>query len=390
MRVVTLILQQVPHYRASFLKKLQARLNDDGIRLQVLYGLAGQRASGAAHLQGEKWAHEIPTIAKRWLSVDVVWQSCWPQLIDSDLIVVEQSNRLLLNYLLQLRRPWSPTRLAYWGHGRNWQAHHQNMVREQIKRHLVCSVDWWFAYTERTAAYVRSRGFDPTRITVVNNAGDEESLRAGLDACHAFTRGEVKQQLGCGTGPVALYCGTLAANKRLDFLLDAARRVRVAIPSFELLIVGDGPDRDRIASDCRSHTWMHYAGPAYGAERARYWYAADVALMPGPVGLVIVDSFTAQCPLITVNGEAHGPEIAYLQSGSNGISTRDSIDAYADGVTSLLNDRAKINALRAQCSYSARRYSLDAMVENFASGVVRSLDAPLRTTAKKLPVRESA
>lgn len=391
MQVATLLLQEIPHYREAFLDRLHARLHSAGIELRVLYGAGGPRASSSDGLVKRSWAQAVPTVSRRWLTMDLVWQSCWPQLKGSDLIVVEQSNRLLINYVLQLRRLWTEqTQLGYWGHGRNLQSRNPHGLRERWKRSWLCAVDWWFAYTEMTAEYVRSQGFDTERITVVNNATDDKAMRVGLEECYAMSRMAARESLGLGNGPVALYCGALALNKRLEFLLAAAEKIRAAIPSFELIVVGDGPDRVRIEAASKEWPWLHYVGAAFGSERAKYWYVADVSLMPGPVGLVIVDSFIAECPLITVADPAHGPEIAYLQSERNGLMTGKSLDAYVNGVASVLGDSPRLQMLRQGCKESARNYTLDAMVENFANGIISSLSESPRKVDKQADIRQTS
>jgi hypothetical protein len=113
MYVVTLLLQEIPHYRVAFLDRLNTQLLSRGIQLRVLYGGVCDDGTGRAVMLERPWAREVRTIAMRWFKVDIVWQSCWPFLKTCDLIIVEQSNRLLVNYLLQLRRYFFNTRLAY-------------------------------------------------------------------------------------------------------------------------------------------------------------------------------------------------------------------------------------------------------------------------------------
>ena len=55
----------------------------------------------------------------------------------SDLIVLIQENRLLSNYPLMIRRWRRGQRLAYWGHGLNFQSKAPNGISERLKRKLV-------------------------------------------------------------------------------------------------------------------------------------------------------------------------------------------------------------------------------------------------------------
>jgi glycosyltransferase involved in cell wall biosynthesis len=161
-------------------------------------------------------------------------------------------------------------------------------------------------------------------------------------------------------------------------LLRAAERVRALVPDFELLVVGDGPERSRIEEARRRLPWIHYAGERMGEARAQYFHAAKLLMMPGMVGLVIVDSFIGRCPIFTTEFPFHSPEIAYLRSSYNGCTTADDVESYAQAVAEHLAQPRALDGLKAGCDESARRYSLSSMVANFAGGVERCLKESTR------------
>lgn len=370
---VTIVQRILPHYRISFVERLNEQLAMRGIELELVYG---QELPGTVprtvSLQ-TPWAHEIRNRYLKCGSAELVWQPCLSQMLGSDLIVVEQSNRLLLNYWLQLRRSFSRPLLGFWGHGRNLQSRNPHGPRERFKSALVRHVDWWFAYTEMSRDTVLRSGFPEERITLVNNAVDDEELRRGMHACSGIDPLEMARSLGCAGGNVALFCGGLHRDKRIDFLLSAAERVRALVPDFELLVVGDGPERSRIEEARRRLPWIHYVGAQMGEARARYFHASKLLMMPGMVGLVIVDSFIGRCPMFTTEFPFHSPEIAYLRSGYNGCMTADNLESYAQAVARHLTQSQILDGLKTGCEESARKYSLSAMVANFAGGVERCL-----------------
>jgi glycosyltransferase involved in cell wall biosynthesis len=373
--VVSLLLEEIPHYREAFLDGLHSRLLTEGISLRVYYG----RARHAPSEPAKDWVRRVPTFAGRLFNLDFVLQRAFGSVAECDLVIVEQANRHLVNYALHARRFVSGNRLAYWGHGRNLQSPAPRGVRERLKVSLLRQVDWWFAYTEATRAYLIERRYPTECITVVNNSQDDVVLRNGLDSCRLLGREAVRERLGCGSGPIALYCGRLSDLKRIDFLLAAAKRIRALQPTFELLIVGDGPNRPAVESAAKQFPWLHYVGPVVDASRAQYWYAADVALIPGAVGLVIVDSFITGCPLVTTAHASHGPEFTYLKSGYNGIASTGDLHAYVHDVVSLLCHRERLRQLQVGCAESAGRYSLERMIENFVTGTLACLSTSRKT-----------
>ena len=96
-------------------------------------------------------------------------------------------------------------------------------------------------------------------------------------------------------------------------------------------------------------------------------------MLPGRVGLVILDSFAAGLPLITVQIPIHGPEVEYLQEGVNGFMVPRDVTTYADAVVRVLKDRGLLLRLRAGALKSADNYSIEAMVQNFRAGIVACL-----------------
>ena len=84
-----------------------------------------------------------------------------------------------------------------------------------------------------------------------------------------------------------------------------------------------------------------YRGPVFGDETAAdLLRQSTLLLMPGLVGLAVVDSFATGCPLVTVDLPFHSPEIEYLENGVNGVClpAGTTPTAYAEAVVELLGD----------------------------------------------------
>jgi glycosyltransferase involved in cell wall biosynthesis len=175
---------------------------------------------------------------------------------------------------------------------------------------------------------------------------------------------------------IGIFLGSLYPEKELGVLLAAARRIHLAHPDFILLIVGDGPQRGTVAQAARTDSFVRYTGRLDGIEKAVALGVAELMMLPGLVGLAILDAFAARVPLATRALSIHSPEIDYLSNGINGVMV-DSLDSdsYADTVSSLLDDPGALHRLRAGCSASAEQYTVSAMVENFATGVLHAVEA---------------
>ena len=96
-------------------------------------------------------------------------------------------------------------------------------------------------------------------------------------------------------------------------------------------------------------------------------------MMPGVVGLGILDSFALETPLITTLNPFHGPEIEYLENGINGIISNDNINDYSNSIIEVLKTE-KYLELKEACKLSAEKYNVETMVKNFKNGILSVLN----------------
>jgi glycosyltransferase involved in cell wall biosynthesis len=370
---VTILQRILPHYRVAFFRDLHRRLRRDAIELGLIYGQEREGSVPRTAPVEEQWTQRIVNRYIRVPGAELVWQPALAGLQGADLIVVEPSNRLLLNDLLLLRGRWGRAAIACWGHGRNFQSAGRHGLRESVKRALGRRAAWWFAYTSLSADAVAQSGYPRERITVVQNTIDTQELAADLAAVSGAEIGRLRERLGIRSANVGVYCGGLYAEKRLDFLLRSCREIRRRVPDFHAIFVGDGPEAGKVSAAAAAHGWIHYAGARFGRERAAYFRLGKVLLMPGLVGLAIVDSFVASLPIFTTDVPIHSPEIAYLENGRNGVMTRYDESAYAEAVARYFESPDMQAVLAEGCRSSAGKYALPNMVESFASGLERCL-----------------
>jgi L-malate glycosyltransferase len=366
---VSIVQRRLTHYRVPLFEALRTELAERNIQLELLVG-RGTLAEENKHDAGKlAWAKTIPT--HYLLGERLCWQPLENGLRDVDLLIVTQENKLVQNHLLMLK----PRRfkLAFWGHGGNLQSNKPNGLKERFKCWTTNQVDWWFAYTEMSAGLVKSAGFPGDRITVLNNAVDTTELLQQRQSVSLEETLALRESLGFGSGPVGVYVGSLYADKRLDFLFSAAKAIRHAVPGFHLLFVGDGPERDKVQTWCDAHPWARWVGARFGREKTAYLSVAQVMLIPGAVGLSVMDAFVCNAPLITTDCGNHGPEISYLDNGVNGVMTHNDLNNYVEASVRLLGDESALNALRTGCAAAAREYTIENMALKFADGITNAV-----------------
>ena len=368
------------HYRTALFERLKLALDRAGVDLVLVHGQAAEAEQARQDTGSLAWATQVHNRSLRIGEKDVLWQPIPPKARDSDLVILMQENRLMSNY--PWLWGWGPTRtkVAFWGHGRNFQSAALASMRERWKARFLKKVDWWFAYTDLTRHIVRDAGFPEQRITVLNNAIDNSQFACDLAAVGAEEISALRRQIGAPIGGlVGIFCGSLYPEKRLELLIEAGTQVHAKRPDFRLVVIGDGPGRSML-EQAAGASWLHCVGAKRGKDKAAWFRVAQLCLNPGLVGLHVLDSFVAGTPMITTADALHSPEICYLHHNRNGLICTGTATAYADAVLELIADTQRLANLRAGAQSSSAQYSLDEMVRRFAAGILECLARPrLRT-----------
>lgn len=375
-RRVVIAYKSLPAYRRDFFEGLHDSLRADGIVLDLVHG----EAEGADLLKRDTvlipWAIQRTNRSTKLFGRKLLWQPIRDLVDDADLVIVEQASKLLINYWLLANHTIARgPRVALWGHGANLQTHTASRVSEALKRRYSTLPHWWFAYTDDSKQRVCKLGFPPERITVVQNAIDTRGLQHSIQNISAEDLDSFRERHRCVAGATGLFIGSLYSDKRIGFLLRAAEAIHRHDPRFVLLIAGDGEKRVDVEHAQNSHNFIRYLGRVDGPTRSLALRAADVLLMPGLVGLGILDSFAAEAPLVTTAVDYHSPEIEYLRHGQNGLCTPDphDLDAYASAVLTVLEKPALARHLRNGCRTGSERFTNEEMVRRFRGGILEAI-----------------
>lgn len=114
-----------------------------------------------------------------------------------------------------------------------------------LDRRLISRTDRLVANSESVAAHYRQQGFPSERMAIIRN-GVERPDSAPPD------RAALLRELRLPANAVLIgHVGRLARQKRVDDLLWAIQVLRQADPRAYLLVIGDGPERERLVQHAR-------------------------------------------------------------------------------------------------------------------------------------------
>jgi glycosyltransferase involved in cell wall biosynthesis len=361
------------HYRRPFHEKLREILRQSGVDYTVIYCDPLEENRKKKDTVEIDWGIKVP--------LSVVKGGLWYQHAlraskGFDLAIVQQENKLLLNYILILLRGLRRQKIGYFGHGRNFQSRNPDGIGERFKRFWATKTDWWFGYTDETRRHIETLGYPANQISVFNNSVDTTQLRQQVAAVDEDRLAGLRRQFGIGSGPLGVFVGGIYPDKRMEFLVESADRIRSRVPDFECVIIGGGSDLPLIQSLAETRPWIHVLGPRFGQEKVDLMCMGHVFLMPGLMGLAILDAGVTGLPIATTAFPWHSPEIAYLEPGVNGLLVQDWKNplAYGDAVADLLLEPERRSRMADEARAMADRYSIEQMAQRFATGVLKALE----------------
>lgn len=360
------------HYRLPFHERLRDRLAESNIEYTVIYCDPAAENIRRRDTVDILWGVKVRRIT---LFRRAVYQQAFLLCLKRDLVIIQQQNNLLLNYLLVAASAIGLLKIGYFGHGRNFQARNPDSLAELWKRFWAVRADWWFAYTNETRAHIITLGFPSDRITVFNNAVDTSEIHNLIAATSQAQIERRRQGLGITGHNTVIFIGGLYEDKRLAFMVEAGDRIRKMIGDFTLIVAGGGEQLPLLRQLAASRNWIKVTGPVFGPEKVELMLLSQLMLMPGLVGLAVVDAGAAALPTVTTAFPFHSPEIAYVEHSVNGLIVQDwkNPQAYADAVIALLSDSGKLAEMRGEAKRMAETLTIEAMADRFAAGVLQAL-----------------
>jgi L-malate glycosyltransferase len=363
---VVIIQRRLTHYRVPVFNQMKSILSDVGVELVIVYGdptVSEKIKNDTGHLD---WGTYVP--CHYFLGGRLCWQNPGRIIESADLIVITQELKLLYNYFLQFG--FHKAKIAYWGHGKNFNDKTSIALLEFIKSFILRKVDWWFAYTDQTVKVLLEAGFSIEKITTLNNAIDTKSLTDELNRISEQDKKKFKRENHIQDAPIGIAIGSLYPEKRIGFLIESLNLIRKTIPDYQLLIVGDGPDRVLIESAIKNGvSGLIWLGARTGRDKALALSISNVMLNSGSFGLTVLDSFAANIPQVFTEFKVAAPEAAYLIPNFNCLVVPDNIDSFSTAVVNLLNSSVQYEQLRSGCESSAAEYTVENMINNFCTGI---------------------
>ena len=171
---------------------------------------------------------------------------------------------------------------------------------------------------------------------------------------------ELRRQFGIKKDDfVILFVGRLGEEKSVDLLIEAQVSLVRTNPNCKLLIVGDGPDKekfDNLVRKFRLQNNVIMTGKVPWEEVPKYYMLADIfatASKTETQGLTVIEAMAASKPVLAIDDEAFQMVVVNDLNGYLFANKRQ----YKKLVRSLMDDKEKLDYLSRQARIIAESHS---------------------------------
>lgn len=213
-----------------------------------------------------------------------------------------------------------------WAHGNDIMKPQRWLITRWLLINVLRGAQLIIANSHNTADQVRKFGVKSDNITVIHPPVDHQRFHLDVDA------NPVLREYGLRGHKVILTVARLFPRKGIDTVIRALPHVKEEILDVVYLVVGEGPDRqrlERLVGTLGLGDHVVFAGSVSDAELPAFYAACDVFVMLSRT--------------IETDGEIEGFGIVYLEAGACGKPVIGGAsggvqEAIEDGVTGLIVD----------------------------------------------------
>lgn len=189
-----------------------------------------------------------------------------------------------------------------------------------------------------------------------------ELLPSGIDTDEfrpdPAARSALRRRYGLGEAPVVTCVSRLVPRKGQDSLIRVLGHVRARVPGARLLLVGDGPYRDRLRRLAAEHDVAEhvvFTGPVPAGELAAHHAVGDVFALPcrtrgggldvEGLGIVLLEAAASGLPVVA--GDSGGAPETVCEGHTGHVVPGRDLDALTDVLAGLLADPDRARAMGA-------------------------------------------
>ena len=208
-------------------------------------------------------------------------------------------------------------KVLFWGHGIYGK---ESKIKLLLRKIFLKLADHNLVYENRAKQLMIEQGFDPTKISVVYNSNNYEQQK------NLFEQLQSNSPKGIFNNNYStlLFIGRLTHQKKIDELIQAVLLLEKKKFKFNLLIVGDGPEKsslkDLAKKLIKDGQCIFYGATYNEKELSKLIYTSQLVISPGNIGLSAIHALSYGTPVCShSNFDNQMPEVESIIDGENGF-----------------------------------------------------------------------
>jgi glycosyltransferase involved in cell wall biosynthesis len=250
--------------------------------------------------------------------------------------------------MLLRKKLFFPRKKIYlWSHG--WYGR-EGFIKRWLKKIFFGLADGTFLYGNYAREIAIRQGNNPDKLWVIHNSLDHETH---VNLRRSLANSEIYHEHFGNYNPTIIFIGRLTSVKQLDLLIKAIKQLNERDEYYNLVIIGDGQEREKLEKLSRQldvKTWFY--GACYDdVQTAQLIYDADICVSPGNVGLTAMHVMSFGTPVITHSNFVNQmPEFeAIIKNTTGNFFEEGSIDSLATTISQWFkNNKSRLHT-REEC-----------------------------------------
>jgi glycosyltransferase involved in cell wall biosynthesis len=238
----------------------------------------------------------------------------------------------------------------------------KNLVAHFLIKHFANRCDAIITPTSSTEEYLRNLGVSALIETIPTGISIGDYGRWSVQQIRAL-----RSRYVTPGQYLLISVSRIAKEKNLDFLIDGLAKVKNRTDRpFKCLLVGDGPEKDRLEGRTAKlgiDDNVIFAGNIAPDELVGCYLAADFFVFASTSetqGMVLLEAMAGGCPVVAVRASG---VYDVVKDDYNGFKVPESTDDWAETVANLLEDGECLSVLSENSRAFAENYSLEKVTE---------------------------
>lgn len=251
---------------------------------------------------------------------------------DYDAVLVGENGRTVFATISSLvAAKFSNTPYGIWSEGIDTEWYHEHTstgtaILESLRRVVYRLSDGCLGYSEDAGKWLRRRGVREDQVVTGPQVFPKSLIKDPNDI-----------EIPSGSNTTFAFVGYLEERKGVTQLVKAFRRANLGESS--LLVVGDGPERNRVEKLAREAEDIHVLGYVDESEKSAIYDEADVLVLPtrhDAWGLVVNEALYFDTPVLTTKSAAASQLIK--RSGAGAVFQDAEIYTIQDALETFANE----------------------------------------------------